>query len=97
MATTVETRPEWLPDEYEHVEVTREEVRQALDREARRLFNSDGRGVPRDLPRSPGAVPRQPGVSLPDLSRLPHCRAKRDLAVGSNHATRYVPKDPLES
>ena len=39
MATAVETRPEWLPDEHEHVEVTREEVRQALDREARRLFN----------------------------------------------------------
>ena len=28
MATAVETRPEWLPDEYEHVAVTREEVRQ---------------------------------------------------------------------
>ena len=39
MATTVETRPEWLPDEYDHIEVTREEIRQALDREARRLFD----------------------------------------------------------
>ena len=38
MATTVETRPDWLPDEYEHVELTREEVWQALDRDARRLF-----------------------------------------------------------
>ena len=38
MATTVETRPEWLPDEYEHVVVTREEVWAALDRDARRLF-----------------------------------------------------------
>ncbi len=39
MATTVDARPEWLPDEYEHVELTREEVWQALDQEARRLFN----------------------------------------------------------
>ncbi len=39
MATTVETRPEWLPDEYEHVELTREEVWQALDQESRRLFD----------------------------------------------------------
>lgn len=39
MARKVETRPDWLPDEFEHVELTREEVRQALDREARRLFN----------------------------------------------------------
>ena len=39
MATTVETRPDWLPDEYEPVELTREEVWQALDREARRLFD----------------------------------------------------------
>lgn len=39
MATTVETRPDWPPDEYEHIEVTREEVWQALDREARRLFD----------------------------------------------------------
>ncbi len=40
-ATTQEKpgqRPEWLPDEYEHVEVTRDEVRQALDDEAQRLF-----------------------------------------------------------
>ena len=38
MATTVETRPEWLPDEYEHVVVTREEVWAELDQEARRLY-----------------------------------------------------------
>ena len=38
MAKTIEARPEWLPDEYEHVVVTREEIRQALDRDARRLF-----------------------------------------------------------
>ena len=38
MATTVETRPDWLPDEYEHVLVTREEVWQALDRDAQRHF-----------------------------------------------------------
>ena len=38
MAATVETRPEWLPDEYEHVQVTREEIRQALDRDAQRHF-----------------------------------------------------------
>ena len=38
MATTVNGRPEWLPDEYEHVQVTREEIREELDREARRLF-----------------------------------------------------------
>ena len=38
MATTVETRPDWLPGEYEHIEVTREEVWEELDREARRLF-----------------------------------------------------------
>ena len=37
MATTVDARPEWLPDEYEHVQVTREGVWQALDRDARRL------------------------------------------------------------
>ncbi len=35
---TTETRPDWLPDEYEHVMVTREEVRQALDRDAQRHF-----------------------------------------------------------
>ena len=39
MATSVNGRPEWLPDEYEHVEVTREQVWQALDRDARRLFD----------------------------------------------------------
>ena len=38
MATTVNGRPDWLPDEYEHVQVTREEVWEELDREARRLF-----------------------------------------------------------
>lgn len=38
MATTVETRPKWLPDEYEHVVATREEVWTTLDRDARRLF-----------------------------------------------------------
>ena len=39
MVTTVDARPERLPDEFEHVELTREEVQQALDQEARRLFN----------------------------------------------------------
>ncbi len=39
MATTVHERPEWLPDEFEYVELTREEVWQALDQEARRLFD----------------------------------------------------------
>ena len=39
MATTVDTRPERLPDEYEHVVLTREEVWAELDREARRLFD----------------------------------------------------------
>ena len=29
MATIIGVRPEWLPDEYEHFEVTREEVWQA--------------------------------------------------------------------
>ena len=38
MAPTVETRPEWLPDEYEHIQVTPEEIRQALDRDAQRHF-----------------------------------------------------------
>ncbi len=38
MATTVDARPEWLPDEYEHVEATREEIWAALDEQARRLF-----------------------------------------------------------
>ncbi len=38
MAPTVEARPEWLPDEYEHFTVTREEVWKELDRDARRLF-----------------------------------------------------------
>ena len=33
-----DVRPEWLPDEYEHFEVTREEVWNELDRDARRLF-----------------------------------------------------------
>ncbi len=37
-ATKVDERPEWLPDEYEHVTVTREEVWKELDRDARRLF-----------------------------------------------------------
>lgn len=39
MATSVNGRPEWLPDEYEHVALTREQVWQALDRDARRLFD----------------------------------------------------------
>ena len=39
MATTVETRPERLPDEYQPVVVSREEVWAELDREARRLFD----------------------------------------------------------
>jgi len=38
MATTVDARPEWLPEGYEHVQVTREEVWNELDRDARRLF-----------------------------------------------------------
>ena len=38
MATIIGVRPEWLPDEYEHFEVTREEVWNELDRDARRLF-----------------------------------------------------------
>ena len=38
MATTVDARPDWLPDEYEHVLVTREEIWQALDRDAQRHF-----------------------------------------------------------
>ncbi len=38
MATTVDARPERLPDDFEGVELTREEVWQALDQEARRLF-----------------------------------------------------------
>ena len=42
MATSVNGRPEWLPDEYEHVEVTREEVREELDREAQRLLKLTG-------------------------------------------------------
>ena len=39
MATTVDARPEWLPDEYEHEQVTRQQVWDELDRDARRLFN----------------------------------------------------------
>ena len=39
MATTVDARPERLPDEVEGLELTREEVWQALDQEARRLFD----------------------------------------------------------
>ena len=31
MATTVEERPEWLPDEYQHVVVTRDDVWAELD------------------------------------------------------------------
>ena len=42
MTTTVNGRPEWLPDEYEHVEVTREEIREELDREAQRLLKLTG-------------------------------------------------------
>lgn len=38
MATTVERRPDRLPDEFEHPVVSREEVWAELDREARRLF-----------------------------------------------------------
>ena len=39
MATTVDARPERLPDEYQRVVVSREEVWAELDREARRLFD----------------------------------------------------------
>ncbi len=38
MATSVNGRPDWLPDEYEHVLVTRDEIWEELDRDARRLF-----------------------------------------------------------
>ncbi len=38
MATNIETRPEWLPDEFEHEHVTRQEVWHELDRDARRHF-----------------------------------------------------------
>ena len=38
MPTTVDTRPEWLPDESEHEQVTRQEVRDEVDRDARRHF-----------------------------------------------------------
>ena len=89
MATTVETRPEWLPDEYEHIEVTPEEIRQALDRDAQRHFGltaDEFLAIYRD---PPGAVPGQSGVSLPDLSRLPHCRAERDLGVGAPPETSW--------
>ena len=39
MAPPADIRPDRLPDEYEHVELTWEKVWQALDREARRLFD----------------------------------------------------------
>lgn len=39
MATSVNGRPDWLPDEYEHVQATREEVFASLDEQAQRLFN----------------------------------------------------------
>ena len=42
MTTSVNGRPDWLPDEYEHVEVTREEVREELDKEALRLLKLTG-------------------------------------------------------
>ncbi len=38
MATTVDAKPEWLPDGYEHLQVSREEIWEELDGEARRLF-----------------------------------------------------------
>ena len=90
MATTAETRPEWLPDEYEHIQVTPEEIRQALDRDAQRHFGltaDEFLAIYRD---PPGAIPRRPGVSLPDLSRLPHCRAERDLEVDAPPETAWI-------
>ena len=39
MATTVDKRPDRLPDEYRHIVVSREEVWAELDQEARRLFD----------------------------------------------------------
>ncbi len=38
MTITDETRPEWLPDEYEHVVVTHEDPQAEVAREARRHF-----------------------------------------------------------
>ena len=38
VAATTDARPEWLPDEYEHEQVTRQEVWDELDRDARRNF-----------------------------------------------------------
>ena len=41
MATAVDVqseRPEWLPDDFVHVRVTSQEIRDELDREAQRLF-----------------------------------------------------------
>ena len=38
MAPTVQARPEWLPDELEHEQVTRQQVWHELDRDARRHF-----------------------------------------------------------
>ena len=38
MPPNTEPRPDWLPDEYEHEQVTRQEVWDELNREAQRHF-----------------------------------------------------------
>ena len=69
MATTVETRPEWLPDEYEHEQVTRQEVWDELDRDARRHFGLTADEFLRIYRDPPRAVPRRRDLSIADLSR----------------------------
>ncbi len=54
MAPTVQARPEWLPDEFEHEQVTRQEVWDALDRDARRHFGLTADEFPRICRNPPG-------------------------------------------
>ena len=78
-ATTVDARPEWLPEEYEHFTVTREEVWNELDRDARRLFGLTADEFLRIF-RNPRAVPRRRAMfAVP--RRRSDCRARGRIAA----------------
>ena len=69
MAPTVQARPEWLPDESEHEQVTRQEVRHELDRDARRHFGLTADEFPRIYKDPPGRYHGDVIFSIADLSR----------------------------
>ena len=90
MAPIVQARPEWLPDEFEHEQITRQEVWDALDRDARRHFGltaDEFLHIYKDPPgRYHGDVIYR---SLTYLARLLD-QPRPDLAAARSQNTRYI-------